>query len=67
MGWVSTRFRGEPIVVYAWSMNVTLPVELEQMVKEKVESGEYGSAGEVVRDALQLLVLSAYRDLESLF
>gem|GEM_PF-5134267 len=48
-------------------MNVTLPVELEQMVKEKVESGEYGSAGEVVRDALQLLVLSAYRDLESLF
>lgn len=36
-------------------MNVSLTVELEQFVSERVESGNYGSASEVVREALRLL------------
>jgi antitoxin ParD1/3/4 len=36
-------------------MNVTLTPELEQLVTEKVESGMYNSASEVVREALRLL------------
>lgn len=36
-------------------MNVSLTVELEQLVQEKVKSGRYLSASEVVREALRLL------------
>jgi antitoxin ParD1/3/4 len=36
-------------------MNVSLTPELEQLVAEKVESGMYPSASEVVREALRLL------------
>jgi antitoxin ParD1/3/4 len=36
-------------------MNVSLTPELERLVSEKVESGLYGSASEVVREALRLL------------
>ena len=36
-------------------MNVSLTPELEQLVKEKVESGLYQTASEVVREALRLL------------
>lgn len=36
-------------------MNVSLTVELEQLVHEKVKSGRYLSASEVVREALRLL------------
>lgn len=36
-------------------MNVSLTPELERLVEEKVESGEYKSASEVVRHALRLL------------
>lgn len=36
-------------------MNVSLTPELEQLVTEKVESGLYNSASEVVREALRLL------------
>ena len=36
-------------------MNVSLTPELEQLVTEKVESGMYNSASEVVREALRLL------------
>jgi antitoxin ParD1/3/4 len=36
-------------------MNVSLTPELEQLVTEKVESGTYNSASEVVREALRLL------------
>ena len=35
-------------------MNVSLTPELEQMVHEKVETGMYNSASEVIRDALRL-------------
>ena len=34
-------------------MHVSLPKELENMVKDRVESGIYGSASEVVRAALR--------------
>lgn len=36
-------------------MNVSLTSQLESFVRQKVESGLYGSASEVVRDALRLL------------
>jgi antitoxin ParD1/3/4 len=36
-------------------MNVSLTPELEEFVNAKVEGGRYGSASEVVREALRLL------------
>lgn len=36
-------------------MNVSLPEDLENYVNHLVASGQYPSAGEVMRDALQLL------------
>ena len=36
-------------------MNVSLTPQLEALVKSKVESGLYGSASEVMREALRLL------------
>ncbi len=36
-------------------MNVSLTTELEKMVNEKVASGRYGSASEVIREALRLM------------
>lgn len=36
-------------------MNISLTPRLETLVKNKVESGLYGSASEVMRDALRLL------------
>jgi len=36
-------------------MNISLPPQLENLVKNKVESGLYSSAIEVLREALQLL------------
>ena len=36
-------------------MNVSLTPELEELVQEKVRSGRYNSASEVVREALRLL------------
>jgi antitoxin ParD1/3/4 len=36
-------------------VNVSLTVELEKIVAEKVASGHYASASEVVREALRLL------------
>jgi antitoxin ParD1/3/4 len=37
------------------AMNVSLTPELEKYVQNKVESGRYTSASEVVREALRLL------------
>jgi len=46
-------------------MNVSLTPELEQLVSDKVKSGLYNSASEVVREALRLLkeqdALKTYR------
>jgi antitoxin ParD1/3/4 len=36
-------------------MNVSLTPELEAIIQERVESGRYSSANEVVRQALRLL------------
>jgi antitoxin ParD1/3/4 len=36
-------------------MNVTLPPELEAMVRERIDSGRYHDVGEVVREALRQL------------
>ncbi|MEW6352721.1 MAG: type II toxin-antitoxin system ParD family antitoxin [Pseudomonadota bacterium] len=36
------------------SMNVSLPPELEARIRQRVESGMYGSASEVIREALRL-------------
>jgi antitoxin ParD1/3/4 len=37
------------------TMNVSLTPQLEDLIKKKVESGLYGSASEVMREALRLL------------
>jgi antitoxin ParD1/3/4 len=37
------------------TLNVSLPVELGRFVEERVASGRYSSASEVVRTALRLL------------
>jgi antitoxin ParD1/3/4 len=36
-------------------MNISLPPQLEKFVKRKVASGKYGSASEVIREALRLM------------
>jgi antitoxin ParD1/3/4 len=36
-------------------MNISLTPELERMVKQRVESGLYNNASEVVREALRLM------------
>lgn len=36
-------------------MNISLTPELEEMVDEKVRSGRYASASEVIREGLRLL------------
>jgi antitoxin ParD1/3/4 len=36
-------------------MNISLTPELEELVRLKVASGRYGSASEVVREALRLM------------
>ena len=37
------------------TMNVNLTPQLEQMVRDKVDSGRYSSVSEVVREALRLM------------
>jgi antitoxin ParD1/3/4 len=36
-------------------LSITLPTQMAEMVKEKVESGEYASESEVIRDGLRTL------------
>ena len=40
---------------FGMSMNVNLTPQLEEMVRQKVSSGLYTSASEVVREALRLM------------
>ena len=37
------------------SLSITLPLEMAQMVKAKVSSGEYATESEVIRDGLRSL------------
>ena len=45
------------------SLNVSLPAELERRVREHVASGLYGSASEVIREALRLF--EAYQTVQA--
>lgn len=45
------------------SLNVSLPPELESRVRRHVESGLYGSASEVIREALRLF--EAYQTVQA--
>ena len=45
------------------SMNVSLPPELEARVRQRVETGMYGSASEVIREALRLF--EAYEEVRA--
>lgn len=38
------------------SLSITLPIEMAEMVKSKVASGEYASESEVIRDGLRTLL-----------
>ncbi|MDE1159424.1 MAG: type II toxin-antitoxin system ParD family antitoxin [Neorhizobium sp.] len=38
------------------SLSITLPIEMAEMVKAKVASGEYASESEVIRDGLRTLM-----------
>jgi antitoxin ParD1/3/4 len=48
---------------HAMSLNVSLPPELENRVRQHVESGLYGSASEVIREALRLF--EAYQGIQA--
>lgn len=39
---------------FTMSLNISLPAELENRVRDHVASGMYGSASEVIREALRL-------------
>ena len=45
------------------TLNVSLPKALEDRVREQVASGRYGSASEVIREALRLL--ETYQQIQS--
>ena len=45
------------------SLNVSLPADLENRVREHVASGLYGSASEVIREALRLF--EAYQAMQT--
>ena len=45
------------------SLNISLPIELETRVREHVASGLYGSASEVIREALRLF--EAYQSVQT--
>ena len=44
------------------SLNISLPAELENRVRDHVASGMYGSASEVIREALRLF--EAYQTIQ---
>jgi antitoxin ParD1/3/4 len=48
------------------NMNVSLPEELANFVKDKVSSGRYGSSSEVVREALRLMEKTERQEAEKL-
>lgn len=48
------------------TMNVSLPEELAAYVDREVKTGDYGSASEVVRDAIRLLKRAREEDQERL-
>jgi putative addiction module CopG family antidote len=49
-------FVKEPKMRTTQSLSITLPLEMAQMVKAKVASGEYATESEVIRDGLRTLL-----------
>src|SRR5208283_2304877 len=47
-------------------MNVSLPEELANFVKDKASTGRYGSSSEVVREALRLMERTEQQEAEKL-
>ncbi len=47
-------------------MNVSLPDELAQFVRAKVETGRYASSSEVIREALRLLEMREQEEADKL-
>ncbi len=45
------------------TLNISLPIELETRVRDHVASGLYGSASEVIREALRLF--EAYQSVQT--
>ncbi|HLW91018.1 MAG TPA: type II toxin-antitoxin system ParD family antitoxin [Roseiarcus sp.] len=48
------------------NMNISIPKELANFVKDKVSTGRYGSSSEVVREALRLMEKTERREAEKL-
>lgn len=48
------------------NMNISLPEELANFVKDKVSTGRYGSSSEVVREALRLMEKTEQQEAEKL-
>jgi antitoxin ParD1/3/4 len=48
------------------NMNVSLPEELANFVKDKVSTGRYSSSSEVVREALRLMEKTEHQEAEKL-
>jgi len=48
------------------NMNVSLPEELANFIKDKVSTGRYGSSSEVVREALRLMEKFELQEAEKL-
>ena len=48
------------------NMNISLPEELANFIKDKVSTGRYSSSSEVVREALRLMEKSEQREAEKL-
>jgi antitoxin ParD1/3/4 len=51
---------------YHMNMNVSLPEELANFVKDKVSTGRYGSSSEVVREALRLMEKTEQQEAEKM-
>jgi antitoxin ParD1/3/4 len=48
------------------NMNISLPEELANFIKDKVSTGRYGSSSEVVREALRLMEKTEQQEAEKL-
>ena len=48
------------------NMNISLPEELANFVRDKVSTGRYGSSSEVVREALRLMEKTEQQEVEKL-
>src|SRR5579863_10292496 len=60
------RHRGNCAGGRDMNMNISIPKELANFVKEKVATGRYGSSSEVVREALRLMEKTEQQDAEKL-